>query len=59
MLDSLQLTSNYSVATPVNWTNGGDVIVANSVSDEDAAVKFPKGVTKIKPYLRTTPQPNL
>jgi thioredoxin-dependent peroxiredoxin len=59
VLDSLQLTSAYSVATPVNWTNGGDVIVANSVSDDEAAVKFPKGVTKIKPYLRTTPQPNL
>ncbi len=59
VLDSLQLTANYSVATPVNWTNGGDVIVANSVSDEEAAAKFPKGFTKIKPYLRTTPQPNL
>ncbi len=59
VLDSLQLTAGYSVATPVNWTNGGDVIIANSVSDEDAQIKFPKGVTKIKPYLRTTPQPNL
>jgi alkyl hydroperoxide reductase subunit AhpC len=59
VLDSLQLTAGYSVATPVNWTDGGDVIIANSVSDEDAAVKFPKGFTRIKPYLRTTPQPNL
>ena len=59
VLDSLQLTAGYSVATPVNWTYGGDVIIANSVSDEDAAVKFPKGFTRIKPYLRTTPQPNL
>ncbi len=59
VLDSLQLTAGYSVATPVNWTNGGDVIIANSVSDEDAEKKFPKGFTKIKPYLRTTPQPNL
>ena len=59
VLDSLQLTSGYSVATPVNWTNGEDVIIANSVSDDEAATKFPKGFTKIKPYLRTTPQPNL
>ncbi|HEY5302540.1 MAG TPA: peroxiredoxin [Acidimicrobiales bacterium] len=59
VLDSLQLTASYSVATPVNWTNGGDVIIANSVSDEDAEKKFPKGFTKVKPYLRTTPQPNL
>jgi len=59
VLDSLQLSAGYSVATPVNWTNGGDVIIANSVSDEDAVAKFPKGFTKIKPYLRTTPQPNL
>src|SRR5450631_4210117 len=59
VLDSLQLTAGYSVATPVNWTNGGDVIIVNSVSDEEAETKFPKGFTKIKPYLRTTPQPNL
>jgi len=59
VLDSLQLTSKYSVATPVNWVQGGDVIIANSVTDEEAEVKFPKGFTKIKPYLRTTPQPNL
>ncbi|NNN03496.1 MAG: peroxiredoxin [Acidimicrobiaceae bacterium] len=59
VLDSLQLSAKYSVATPVNWTNGKDVIVALSVSDEDAETKFPKGVTKVKPYLRLTPQPNL
>jgi alkyl hydroperoxide reductase subunit AhpC len=59
VLDSLQLTAGYSVATPVNWKNGGDVIIVNSVSDEEAATKFPKGFTRVKPYLRTTPQPNL
>ncbi len=59
VIDSLQLTDNYSVATPVDWEAGGDVVVLPSVSDEAAAEKFPKGVTKIKPYLRTTPQPNL
>jgi alkyl hydroperoxide reductase subunit AhpC len=59
VLDSLQLSAKYSVATPVNWTNGKDVIVALSVSDEEAETKFPKGVTKVKPYLRYTPQPNL
>ena len=59
VLDSLQLTADYQVATPVNWTNGGDVIISGSVSDEEAETKCPKGFTKIKPYLRTTPQPNL
>ncbi|NNN07853.1 MAG: peroxiredoxin [Acidimicrobiaceae bacterium] len=59
VLDSLQLSAGYQVATPVNWTNGGDVIISNAVSDEDATTKFPKGFTKIKPYLRLTPQPNL
>ena len=59
VLDSLQLTADYQVATPVNWTNGGDVIISGSVSDEEAETKFPKGFTMIKPYLRTTPQPNL
>ncbi|MBW4030576.1 MAG: peroxiredoxin, partial [Acidobacteria bacterium] len=57
VLDSLQLSAGYAIATPVNWTNGDDVIIANSVSDDEAATKFPKGFTKIKPYLRTTPQP--
>jgi alkyl hydroperoxide reductase subunit AhpC len=58
VLDSLQLTANYSVATPVNWTDGGDVIIVNSISDEDAVAKFPKGFKKVKDYLRVTPQPN-
>lgn len=57
-IDSLQLTSNYSVATPVNWNDGDDCIIVNSINDEDAAKKFPKGFKKIKPYLRVTPQPN-
>jgi len=59
VIDSLQLTDNYSVATPVNWKDGEDVIVAPSL--QDAAVlkqKFPKGYNVIKPYLRYTPQPN-
>jgi len=59
VIDSLQLTDNYSVATPVNWKDGEDVIIAPSL--QDAAVlkqKFPKGYTVIKPYLRYTPQPN-
>lgn len=57
-IDSLQLTANYSVATPVNWNDGDDCIIVNSINDEDAAMKFPKGFKKIKPYLRVTPQPN-
>ena len=59
VLDSLQLTADYSVATPVNWEHGEDVIIAPSIQDEDIPAKFPKGHTKIKPYLRTTPQPDL
>lgn len=58
VIDSLQLTANYSVATPVNWKEGEDVVIAPAVSDADAEVKFPKGFKKIKPYLRMTPQPN-
>lgn len=58
VIDSLQLTANYSVATPANWKHGEDVIIVPSVSDEDAEKKFPKGFKKIKPYLRYTPQPN-
>lgn len=58
LLDSLQLTDGYKVATPVNWEDGEDVIVVPSLSDEEADKAFPKGYTKIKPYLRTTPQPN-
>lgn len=58
VIDSLQLTDGYSVATPVNWKDGGDVVVSPKISTEDAKAKFPKGVTEIKPYLRMTPQPN-
>jgi alkyl hydroperoxide reductase subunit AhpC len=58
VLDSLQLTANYSVATPVNWHDGDDVIIVPAVSDETAKEKFPKGFTAVKPYLRLTPQPN-
>jgi alkyl hydroperoxide reductase subunit AhpC len=58
VLDSLQLTANYSVATPADWKEGEDVIVVPAVSTEDAYKKFPKGVTVVKPYLRYTPQPD-
>lgn len=58
VIDSLQLTAGYSVATPSDWKDGEDVIIAPAVSDEDAKVKFPKGFETKKPYLRTTPQPN-
>jgi alkyl hydroperoxide reductase subunit AhpC len=58
VLDSLQLSAGYPVATPVNWVDGGDVIIANSVTDEEAKTKFPKGFKKVKDYLRLTPQPN-
>ncbi|HTL07273.1 MAG TPA: peroxiredoxin [Chitinophagaceae bacterium] len=59
VIDSLQLTANYSVATPADWKAGEDVIVVPAVSTEDAIKKFPKGVKVIKPYLRYTPQPNV
>lgn len=59
VVDSLQLTANYSVATPANWNHGENVIVVPAVSTEDAIKKFPKGVEIVKPYLRYTPQPNL
>jgi thioredoxin-dependent peroxiredoxin len=59
VIDSLQLTSSFSVATPANWQHGEDCIVVPTLSDEDANKKFPKGFKKIKPYLRYTPQPNL
>ena len=59
VIDSLQLTANYSVATPADWQPTEDVIIVPSVSNEDAAKKFPKGVKIVKPYLRYTPQPNL
>ena len=58
VIDSLQLTDNYSVATPANWVDGGDCVVVPSISTEEAKVKFPKGITELKPYLRMTPQPD-
>ncbi|MDI9365734.1 MAG: peroxiredoxin [Flavobacterium sp.] len=58
VVDSLQLTANYSVATPANWIDGEDVIVVPAIKTEDAIAKFPKGVKVVKPYLRYTPQPN-
>jgi alkyl hydroperoxide reductase subunit AhpC len=58
VIDSLQLTSNHSVATPANWQHGEDVIVVPSISTEDAVKKFPKGVRVVKPYLRYTPVPD-
>ncbi|KAA5548551.1 peroxiredoxin [Adhaeribacter rhizoryzae] len=59
VIDSLQLTANYSVATPADWQNGQDCVIVPAVIDEDIPAKFPKGHKVIKPYLRTTPQPNL
>ena len=57
VIDSLQLTANYKVATPANWKHGEDVIIAGTVSDEDAKKLFPNGWKTIKPYLRTIKQP--
>ena len=59
VIESLQLTANYSVATPADWKAGEDVIVVPAVSTDDAIKKFPKGVKVVKPYLRYTPQPNI
>jgi alkyl hydroperoxide reductase subunit AhpC len=59
VIDSLQLTYNYQVATPANWQQGQEVVILPSVSDEELKDQFPKGHTMIKPYLRLTPQPNL
>jgi alkyl hydroperoxide reductase subunit AhpC len=59
VIDSLQLTANYQVATPANWKQGEDVVVSPAIKTEDIAAKFPKGYKLIKEYLRTTPQPNL
>lgn len=59
VIDSLQLTAQYSVATPADWKAGEDVIVVPAVSTDDAIKKFPKGVKVVKPYLRYTPQPNI
>lgn len=59
VLESVQLTADYSVATPVDWRHGEDVVIVPAVTDEEIPSKFPKGHKVIKPYLRTTPQPNL
>ncbi|MDE3224580.1 MAG: redoxin domain-containing protein, partial [Nitrospirota bacterium] len=58
VIDSLQLTDKYSVATPVNWKDGQDCIITPAVSDAEAKTLFPKGFKAVKPYLRITPQPN-
>ena len=58
VIDSLQLTAGFSVATPVNWKDGDDVIIVPSLSDEAAKEKFPGGWKTLKPYLRVVPQPN-
>jgi alkyl hydroperoxide reductase subunit AhpC len=58
VIDSLQLTSEYKVATPANWKDGDDVVISPSIPDHDIPAKFPKGYQQIKPYLRMTPQPN-
>ncbi len=58
VIDSLQLTANHSVATPADWKDGEDVVVSPSIATEDIPAKFPKGHKVVKPYLRTTPQPN-
>lgn len=58
VIDSLQLTAKHKVATPVNWKDGQDCIIVPAVTDEEANKLFPKGYKKLKPYLRTTPQPN-
>lgn len=58
VIDSLQLTAKYSVATPADWKDGEDVVVVPAIKTEDIPAKFPKGFTQVKPYLRMTPQPN-
>jgi alkyl hydroperoxide reductase subunit AhpC len=58
VIDSLQLTARHKVATPVNWKHGEDVIIAGSVSDDDAKKQYPQGWKSPKPYIRIVPQPN-
>nr|WP_298892041.1 peroxiredoxin [uncultured Acinetobacter sp.] len=59
VIDSLQLTDNYKVATPANWQDGDDVVIVPSIKDEaEIKERFPKGYKAVKPYLRLTPQPN-
>jgi len=57
LLDSVQLTAQYKVATPVNWKQGEDVIIVPAVSDDEAKTRFPQGWKSVKPYLRVVPQP--
>lgn len=57
VIDSLQLTAKHKVATPANWKNGDDVIIAGSVSNEEAEKRFPQGWKTLKPYLRVVAQP--
>jgi alkyl hydroperoxide reductase subunit AhpC len=59
VIDSLQLTAQHKVATPVNWKNGEDVIIVPSLSDEDAKKRFPEGWKTLKPYLRVVKQPKI
>lgn len=58
VIDALQLTDNYKVATPVDWNDGDDVVILPSISDDQAKSQFPKGFKTLRPYLRITPQPN-
>ena len=58
LVDSMQLTAEHKVATPVNWKHGEDVIIVPSVSDEEAKQRFPQGWKTVKPYLRVVPQPS-
>lgn len=58
VVDALQLTDNYQVATPVDWNDGDDVVILPSIADEQAKSQFPKGFKTLRPYLRMTPQPN-
>jgi len=58
VLDALQLSAEFGVSTPVNWTDGDEVIISPAISDDDARTKFPKGFTTLRPYLRLSPQSN-
>jgi hypothetical protein len=58
VIDSLQLTAKFKVATPANWEDGQECIITPAVKDEDISAQFPKGHRRVKPYLRYTPQPN-
>ncbi|WP_435103356.1 peroxiredoxin [Arhodomonas sp. AD133] len=58
VIDSLQLTDDHKVATPVDWVDGQDCVILPTISNEDAQTQFPKGWQELRPYLRLTPQPN-